>query len=215
MRSQRAVAGIDIDGERKGNHLVIMRGTQIVWNNPLRETAQQMLEKCIEFEVAAVGIDGPCQWRPRAVGRHAERLLAKQRIFSFATPTRERASESKFYDWMFNGERVYNGFVESFPLFKNAEELGDRVCFETFPHAITCAFFGREVASAKQKRTQRRRILEEAGIDTASLRSIDEVDAALCALTANFLLEGRFVAYGDELGGFIVVPASTGRSGRS
>jgi predicted nuclease with RNAse H fold len=211
MRSLRAVAGIDIGGERKGNHLVILRGTEIIWNSLLRETPQQMLEKCIEFEVAAVGVDGPCQWRTDKTGRHAERVLAKQRIFSFATPTRERATESKFYDWMFSAERVYNAFVERFPLFKGAQETGERICFETFPHAITCALLGRDVASAKRKQTQRRRILEDAGIETTSLRSIDKVDAALCALTANFLLEGRVVAYGDEPGGFVVVPDPTAR----
>lgn len=114
---------------------------------------------------------------------------------------------------MFNGEQVYDPFAARFRLFKNGGEIGGGVCFETFSHMITCAPLGKEVASAKKKGTQRRNILKHEGIETTSLRSIDEVDAALCALTANFLLEGRVVAYGDELGGFIVVPASTGRSG--
>ncbi len=43
MSSQRAVAGIDIGGEAKGNHLVIMRGTRILWNNRIRETPEKML----------------------------------------------------------------------------------------------------------------------------------------------------------------------------
>ena len=60
MRSQRAVAGIDIGGDRKGNHLVILRGTQIVCNLR-KEAPEHMLEKCLQFEVAAVGIDAPCQ----------------------------------------------------------------------------------------------------------------------------------------------------------
>ncbi|KAA1014588.1 DUF429 domain-containing protein [Paraburkholderia panacisoli] len=211
MRSQQTVAGIDIGGDRKGNHLVILRGSEIVCN--LRKDApEQMLEKCIEFEVAAVGIDAPCLWRVGEAGRQAEKELAQRRVFSFATPTRElaMASKSGFYGWMFNGERVYQAFAPHFPLFKNGGEIGDRVCFETFPHAITSALLRTEVASAKRKRTQRREILEDAGIEATSLRSIDEVDAALCALTANFLLEGSIVAYGDELGGFIVVPVPTG-----
>jgi predicted nuclease with RNAse H fold len=176
--------------------------------NLRKETPEQMLEQCLRFEVAAVGIDAPCQWRIGEAGRQAEKALAQQRIFSFATPTRElaMASKSGFYGWMFNGERVYDAFAPHFPLFKNGGEIGGRACFETFPHAITCAFFGREVACAKQKRTQRRRILEGAGIDATSLRSIDEVDAALCALTANYLLDGKVDAYGDVLGGFIMVP---------
>jgi predicted nuclease with RNAse H fold len=211
MRSQRAVAGIDIGGDRKGNHLVILRGTDIV-SHLRKEEPEYMLETCLQFEVAAVGIDAPCLWRVGEAGRQAEKELAQRRIFSFATPTRElaMASKSGFYGWMLNGERVYQAFAPHFPVFKSGEEIGDRVCFETFPHAITSALLRTEVASAKRKRTQRREVLEDAGIEATSLRSIDEVDAALCALTANFLLKGNIVAYGDELGGFIVVPAPTG-----
>ncbi|WP_341317608.1 DUF429 domain-containing protein [Paraburkholderia sp. IMGN_8] len=207
MSSGRAVAGIDIGGERKGNHLVILRGTQVVCNLS-QEVPEHMLEKCLQFEVAAVGIDAPCRWRNGQAGRQAEKALAQQRIFSFATPTRERAmaSKSNFYGWMFNGERVYNAFAPHFPVFNSGGEIGDRVCFETFPHAITCAFLGKEVASAKKKGTQRREILQREGVEAMSLRSIDDVDAALCALTANYLLEGRVDTYGDEPGGFIVVP---------
>ncbi|MDW3683019.1 hypothetical protein RA280_14930 [Cupriavidus sp. CV2] len=41
------------------------------------------------------------------------------------------------------------------------------------------------------------------------LKSIDAVDAALCALTARFLLEGKTYPYGDAMGGYIQVPATT------
>ncbi|MFL9914781.1 DUF429 domain-containing protein [Paraburkholderia fungorum] len=210
MRSQRTVAGIDIGGDRKGNHLVILRGCEIVCNLR-KEAPEHMLEKCLQFEVAAVSIDAPCLWRVGEAGRQAEKELARRRIFSFATLTRglTMASKSGFYGWMFSGERVYQAFAPHFPLFNNGGEIDDRVCFETFPHAITSALLRTEVASAKRKRAQRREILEDAGIDATSLRSIDEVDAALCALTANFLLEGSIVASGDEFGGFIVVPAPT------
>jgi predicted nuclease with RNAse H fold len=80
------------------------------------------------------------------------------------------------------------------------------VCFETFPHAITCALIQDDVPKAKLKRTQRARILGEHGVNTAALKSIDELDAALCALTAQALLAGKIRAYGDALGGYIVVP---------
>src|SRR5258705_6620082 len=120
MRSERAVAGIDIGGDRKGNHLVVLRGTHILCNIS-GTTAEHMLEECVNFDVTAVGIDAPCQWRTDEAGRQAEKALAQQRIFSFATPTRERAMASKsgFYGWMFNGERIYNAITARFPLFKN------------------------------------------------------------------------------------------------
>jgi predicted nuclease with RNAse H fold len=201
------IAGIDVGGDRKGNHLVILRGTQMLCNLG-NATPDQMLERCRAHEVAAVGIDAPCRWRTGAAGRLAEKALARQRIFSFATPARDlaMASKSGFYGWMFNGERVYDAFAAHFALFGGRETITGRVCFETFPHAITCAFLGTDVASAKQKGPQRRAILEREGIATAPLTSIDDVDAALCALAARYLLEGRVDTYGDESGGFIVVP---------
>lgn len=211
MGLDRVVAGIDIGGDRKGCHLAILKGTRILRVLKGSEP-EHMLQACIDAGVVAVGIDAPCQWASEQQGRHAEKVLAQQRIFSFATPTRERAKSnaSGFYGWMFNGERVYETFFKRFALFKGGECRGEKICFETFPHAITCAMLGREIASARQKRLQRRRILETAGVETAALKSIDEIDAALCALTARFLLEGKTHAYGDESGGYIVVPVFDG-----
>ena len=122
------------------------------------------------------------------------------------------SNASGFYGWMLSGERVYQALAPHYELFSSGEEFEGRVCFETFPHAVTCAMLGKEVALAKQKRVQRRAILQDAGVETVALRSIDAVDAALCALTANFLLEGRVHAYGDTLGGYIVVPSIDGRT---
>lgn len=84
--------------------------------------------------------------------------------------------------------------------------------FETYPHAIACAFLGKDIASAKLKRIQRRQLLEDAGTDTKTLRSIDAVDAALCALTARHLLKGEARAYGDAQGGYLQVPVCGSRS---
>ncbi len=39
------------------------------------------------------------------------------------------------------------------------------------------------------------------------LTNIDTVDAALCALTALYFLNGSIKTYGDDVEGFIVVPA--------
>jgi hypothetical protein len=60
--------------------------------------------------------------------------------------------------------------------------------------------------SAQRKRVERRRLLEQAGLATGQLRSIDDIDAALCALTARQVLAGSFHAYGDSVEGFILLP---------
>jgi predicted RNase H-like nuclease len=62
------------------------------------------------------------------------------------------------------------------------------------------------ILSAKHKRSDRRRLLREAGLSIDSLSNIDMVDAALCAFAAHHLLAGTFKTYGDAEEGFIVVP---------
>lgn len=205
--TSKTVAGIDIGGNRKGCHLVVLCGNEIVCNIN-SNVPDDLALKCVEFDVVAVGVDSPCRWGIAGVGRRAEKELAKERIFSFSTPTRERALEntSGFYDWMLNGERVYQVLAETYPLLTEKRYSSGKASFETFPHACCCAVLGTNVASAKRKRKQRRQLLEDAGIATKVLKSIDAVDAALCALTARYLLEGKTYAYGDSAGGYIVVP---------
>jgi len=176
-----------------------------------------LYEQCLRHDVAAVGIDSPCRWSQDGAGRLAEKELAKDKIFCFSTPTRERAlaSTSGFYGWMFSGEGVFKTFAPTYPLLTESRYSGGRISFETFPHAISCSLLSKDIASAKQKRVQRRKLLEDAGIDTSSLTSIDAVDAALCALTAQFSLRGETHAYGDAHGGYIFVPDADLRGSRS
>lgn len=68
----------------------------------------------------------------------------------------------------------------------------------------------RKILPAKQKRTDRPRLLRKAGLSIYSLSNIDLVDAALCALTAQHLLACTFKTYGDVQEGFIVVRNSKG-----
>ncbi|KGW85293.1 DUF429 domain-containing protein [Burkholderia pseudomallei] len=204
----QVVAGIDIGGVKKGCNVVFLQGNSIL-DSCKSKKPEHLLALCLEFGAVAVGIDAPCQWRSGAAPRLAERELARERITSFSTPTYEGALNNAkgYYGWMFNGEDVYRALSSTYPLLRESCYSSGRASFETYPHAITCALLGREVASAKQKRVQRRRLLEDKmNIDTTKLRSIDAVDAALCALTARFLLEGRTHAYGDALGGYLHVP---------
>ncbi|MDR5805498.1 DUF429 domain-containing protein [Caballeronia sp. LZ001] len=207
---QKFVAGIDVGGTKKGFHLVIVRGRGIecvlTSTHPL-----ELHEQCLRFGVAVVAIDAPCRWGAEGVGRTAERQLARERISCFSTPTLERAESnpSGFFDWMINGARVYDAFANTHPILETNRYSGKAVAIETFPHATTCALLGREVASAKLKRVQRRRLLEDLGFETTRLKSIDFVDAALCAVTAQRFVEGNTRAFGDEAGGFIVVPDKT------
>lgn len=201
------VAGIDVGGDKKGCNLVILRGTTVL-ASIAGAAPEDLLAPCLAHDVVAVGVDAPALWRSGTTARHAERALAGAGISLFSTPDRASAvaSTSGFYDWMFNGERVYRTLAAAYPLLATPAYAGGRVCFETFPHAITVAFLGRDIASAKLKATQRRQALELAGIDTTLLTTIDALDAALCALAAQHLLTGASHAYGDAADGYIQVP---------
>jgi predicted nuclease with RNAse H fold len=88
-------------------------------------------------------------------------------------------------------------------------------CFETFPHAITWHLRNGE-AKARQKRRQRTALLAQAGISTASLTSIDLIDAALCALAAHRVVSGAAcLAFGEPDTGLIVVPERPGATGKT
>lgn len=203
------VAGIDVGAERKGCNLVILRGTVVVCS--LRAMApEDVLAPCLAHNVAAIGVDAPARWRSGSAARLAERELARSGVSLFSTPQRASAlaSTSGFYGWMFHGERVYQALAPHYPLLATPGYAGAPACFETFPHAITAAFLGHRTASARLKLGQRRQILASAGIATSALRSIDAIDAALCALAAQYLVAGRAQAFGDAAGGYIHIPAA-------
>jgi hypothetical protein len=109
---------------------------------------------------------------------------------------------------MLRGEALYQALEPSHPLCTAHPIPGERCCLETFPHAITWHLRGGN-AQARQKRTQRRDLLKQAGINLTPLTSIDLVDAALCALTAHLAASGApCTIYGEETEGVIVVPAA-------
>ncbi|MFM8258484.1 MAG: DUF429 domain-containing protein, partial [Vulcanococcus sp.] len=94
----------------------------------------------------------------------------------------------------------------SHPLLTSLPGTEQHCCFETFPHAITWHLRAGD-AQARQKHPQRLALLQQAGIDTTALTSIDRIDAALCALAAHHLASGRpCQVYGEAESGLIVVP---------
>ncbi|MDR0243306.1 MAG: DUF429 domain-containing protein [Burkholderia sp.] len=206
-RQAPAVAGVDVGGVKKLCDLVILRGSMVVCREA-RIAPEAVPALCVAHDVVAVGVDAPSVWWPGVGRRAAEQALARERISCFPTPSREQAvaSTSGFFDWMFVGERVYRALADTYPLLTDAHYAGGRASFETYPYAITCAMLGKAVASAKQKRTQRLQLLERLGIDVSTLRSVDARDATLCALTAQYVIDGNAHAYGDAEGGHIRVP---------
>jgi len=130
-------------------------------------------------------------------------------IWCFSTPSLEVAvnHRSDYFGWMRNGAALYKNLDTSgFSLFAGTRLLAQRVCFETFPHAIACALQG-EVVPAEGKRKTRRELLQNNAINVEALTNIDWIDAGLCALTAHRFMIGSIKTYGDIEEGMIVVPA--------
>lgn len=196
--------GIDVGGPKKGFHAVALRDG-CYWDKFAAPDATSVVAWCQRSGARAVGIDAPCCWSSTGRARSAERTLANEGIYAFATPSQVVAENRAFYRWMLNGAELFNLIELHYQLFDGSKTVTGPVCFETFPHAVACALAG-EVVSAKQKSFVRRELLNKAGINTKVLSNIDTVDAALCALTAHYYLAGNFKAYGDAKDGFIVVP---------
>jgi predicted nuclease with RNAse H fold len=158
----------------------------------------------------AVAVDAPCRWRRPGGAREAERALAGLGIRCFATPSRQAALAHPFYAWMRNGMSLYRRLSSAYPLLSAPGSPKARVCFETFPQAVACALAGRRLA-ARNKRADRRALLEAAGVEASSLGSIDWIDAALCALAAHRYLLGKAQRLGNPGGGFLVLPYGPSR----
>lgn len=199
--------GIDVGGPRKGFHAVALTGGAYAAQLAIRD-AEALAHWCQSVvEASVIAIDAPCRWSRDGRARPCERELRRQGIICFASPTRQAAvaHPTGYYDWMLRGEALYRALEPSHPL-ATALPINGSACFETFPHAITWHLRGGN-AQASQKRTQRRELLQQAGIDLAALTSIDWIDAALCALTAQIAVSGGpCMAYGEPETGWIVVP---------
>jgi predicted nuclease with RNAse H fold len=201
--STQTVVGIDVGGKRKGFHAVALLGGQFIRKTTDLDPSQ-IVAWSLEQKAKVIAVDAPCRWSLTGSCRRAERCLVSKGIRCFATPVRTRAEAGKFYQWMLNGETLYQELATHYTLFDGTPIL-EPICIETFPHAIVCAMAER-VVSSKHKAEVRRAALWRRGYDTRNLPNIDFIDAALCAITAEEFRKGRYQCYGDCDEGYIVVP---------
>ena len=201
--------GIDV-GVRKGLDLVLLSNTEAGEEVTIEETRRRVRPEQLPAIVAelspdVVGIDSPPSWGSNGRSRAAERALREFGIQSFGTPSGNGGS-NPFYAWMEVGFQTFRAISDVFPRYRSGRNVRG-TALEVFPHASSVVLAGCLPHPEESKRRWRAAVLVGNGVDARKLRSADQIDAALAALTGLQALRGRFTALGDPLEGVIVVPS--------
>ena len=105
------------------------------------------------------------------------------------------------------GFAAFGALEESFPRYRGGSVKGTAI--EVFPHATAVVLAGCLPPKGVPIHAWRRQVLRARRASSRRrCRSVDQVDAALAALTGRYALERRFSAPGDPREGQIVVPAA-------
>lgn len=203
MASQKITIGIDVGGIKKGFHAVANRdGLYLAQFHSIHPN--EVASWVLSHNPIAVAIDAPSMFSLNSGSRKAERELVSNGMRCFYTPTRALAAKSRFYDWVFNGELLYQKL--GLPIFMG-EQSQETCVIETFPHAVQMSLWAEDPNPIGNKRSVRESTLAlKANYDTSQLSNIDFIDAALCAVSADYFAHHQFTAYGCKTEGYIVLP---------
>lgn len=200
--SPRVAVGIDVAEARRGLDVVALDMDRRVLARHRRLTVDQAVGLVLESAPDMVCIDSPSGWALRGSSRAAERELARMGISAYACPT--DPGDHPFYRWMRVGFSIYRGLAPAFPLFREGDAAGTAA--EVFPAATAALLAGRNKRPSESKVAFRRAVLGAQGVDESALATLDQVDAALAALTGALALERRTTAVGDPEEGVILLP---------
>ncbi len=198
-------AGIDV-GVRKGCDVVVLDGRDVVehWPGVFPDELAALLGR---QDPDVVAIDAPPAYAPTGSTRRAERELMRRGIRLYVTPDEVSGAQLAWYAWMRVGFACFDAIAPTFPRYRGGDYSG-HAC-EVFPHATAVVLSGALPDRNVRKAVHRRAVLERCGIATSGLRTIDALDAALCALTGVIALDGGACVVGDADEGVIVLPATT------
>jgi predicted nuclease with RNAse H fold len=205
MTSQKITVGIDVGGIKKGFHAVVNHAGQ--YHGHFQSTnPDAVVAWALSQKPSVIAIDAPSMFSKNGRSRKAERDLVNNGMRCFYTPTRDLAKESHFYDWVFNGELIYKKL--EIPIFMG-DKINSPCVIETFPHAIQISLWTHHQQSypeGSKSFIRRKTLALHANYQTKKLTSIDLIDAALCAVAADYFVHAQFSAYGCSEEGFIVIP---------
>jgi predicted nuclease with RNAse H fold len=205
MTSPKITVGIDVGGIKKGFHAVVNHAGQ--YHDHFQSTnPDAVVAWALSQKPSVIAIDAPSMFSQNGRSRKAERDLVNNGMRCFYTPTRDLAKESHFYDWVFNGELIYKKL--ELPIFMG-DKINSPCVIETFPHAIQLSLWalnGQSCHEGSKSSIRRKTLALHAKYETKKLTSIDLIDAALCAVSADYFVNEQFSAYGCSEEGFIVIP---------
>lgn len=199
----RCALGIDVSLSHGLDAVVLdERGDLILPPTNINLSALRPLVDEIRPDVVA--IDSPPAWAREGRSRPIERQLQKLGIQIYACPA--DPGDHPFYRWMRVGFDAFRAVADAgYPLYRGGP-VGGRPAIEVFPHASAVVLRGTLPASGVDKVASREGVLRDAGVATDKLRTLDQIDAALAALTGLRCLEGRFCTVGEEDDAVLVLP---------
>jgi predicted nuclease with RNAse H fold len=198
--------GIDV-GVRKGLDLVLLDEGRAVLETERHVLVEDLAKLVPDLGADVVAIDAPPTWAANGRSRLTERELRWFGIQCFNTPSDERLAEHPFYEWMTIGFAAFEALADAFPRYRGGSVRGTAI--EVFPHASAVVLAGNLPPTGISPHAWRREVLRTREVDASALRSSDQVDAALAALTGLYALERRFSAPGDPREGQIVLPSAS------
>lgn len=204
--------GIDVGGEhRKHLDVVVMDADRQIAAVGSRVPVGRIAALLADHRPNVVCIDAPPAWAPQgARSRTTERELKLLGIQAYYTPDKTTGEANTFYDWMRNGMAAFRAAERAgYPIYRAGPIAGRAL--EVFPHASATVLAGclpPSRQSAGAKRAWRAGVLRAQHVPTSQLQTLDQVDAALAALTGLIALELRDpFAPGMPEEGRIVLPA--------
>lgn len=194
--------GIDVAEPRKGLDLVALDRDRNVLARSRRLSLSAAVSLTLALKPAVVCLDSPSGWATSGRSRLAERELARIGIQSYRTGP--DPGDHPFYRWMRVGFELFERLAPAYPLYRGGDPTGHAA--EVFPHATACLLAGRLRERAMSKQVFREQTLRRAGVVSHKLRTPDQIDAALAALTGLIALDGVHCAVGEPDEGVILLP---------
>jgi len=190
--------GVDVS-EKRGLDVVLLDGSPRPRRVARCGGAEELAALARKWKPDVVAVDGPPAPARSGHLRAAEAALARKAIHAHPTASDNNPG------WMRVSFEVFRALgAAGFPLYRRGSAAGTAI--EVFPHASAVTLAECLPPDRVSKKEWRRSVLAANGIQAVALRSLDEIDATLAALTGLIALRGQFTAVGDPEEGVILLP---------